>query len=96
MTRTGFPNLSLKKLRKNLIPEKRLVYARRQLLGQIAISSENSEHLMLSMAKSHMLFNRVDSLPDIARKLEAVSAIKLREIANEVFNPANLNTLIYK
>ncbi|MDT8431132.1 MAG: pitrilysin family protein [Bacteroidales bacterium] len=86
----------LKKLRKNLIPEKRLVYARRQLLGQIAISSENSEHLMLSMAKSHLLFNRVDSLPDIARKLEAVSADKLRDIANEVLDPANLNTLIYK
>jgi hypothetical protein len=43
-----------------------------------------------------MLFNRVDSLPDIARKLEAVSAEKLREIANEVLDPANLNTLIYK
>lgn len=86
----------LKKLRTNLVPEKKLVYARRQLLGQIAISSENSEHLMLSMAKSHMLFNRVDSLPDIACKLEAVSAEKLREIANEVLDPANLNTLIYK
>lgn len=85
----------LKKLRTNLIPEKRLAYARRQLLGQIAISSENSEHLMLSMAKSHMLFNRVDSLPDIARKLEEISAEKLREIANEVLAPANLNTLIY-
>jgi len=86
----------LKKLRTNLVPEKKMVYARRQLLGQIAISSENSEHLMLSMAKSHLLFNRVDSLPDIARKLEAVTAEKLREIANEVLDPANLNTLIYK
>lgn len=86
----------LKKLRNNLIPEKKLIYARRQLLGQIAISSENSEHLMLSMAKSHMLFNRVDSLPDIARKLESISANKLRDIANEVLDPANLNTLIYQ
>ncbi len=86
----------LKKLRNNLIPDKRLVYARRQLLGQIAISSENSEHLMLSMAKSHMLFNRVDSLPDIARKLEGISTKKLRDIANEVLDPANLNTLIYQ
>ena len=59
----------LKKLRNNLIPEKRLQFARKQLLGQIAISSENSEHLMLTMAKSFMLFNLVDALPDIPASL---------------------------
>lgn len=86
----------LKKLRNNLLPEKRLQFARKQLLGQIAISSENSEHLMLSMAKSFMLFNRVDTLPDIAHKLETVTSEKLRDIANEVLDPGKLNTLIYK
>lgn len=86
----------LKNLRNNLIPETRLAYARRQLLGQIAISSENSENLMLSMAKSYLLFNHVDSLKDISNKLEAIDAHTLRDIANEVFDPSNLNTLIYK
>ena len=86
----------LKKLRNNLIPENRLSYARRQLLGQIAISSENSEHLMLSMAKSFLLFNKVDSLEDVSKKLEAASAEKLRTIANEVFDKKLLNTLIYE
>lgn len=85
----------LKKLRDNLIPEKRLNYARRQLLGQIAISSENSENLMLSMAKSYLLFNRVDSLAEIAKKLEAISPSRLREIANEVYDPKRFNILSY-
>jgi predicted Zn-dependent peptidase len=86
----------IKKLRKNLLTEKRLAYARRQLLGQIAISSENSENLMLSMAKSYLLFNHVDSLTDISKKLEQVTPEKIREIANEILHPDNLNTLIYK
>jgi predicted Zn-dependent peptidase len=89
-------NSELSNLRKNLIPPTKLTYARRQLLGQIAISSENSENLMLNMAKSHLLFNRVDSLKDISEKLEAIDANKLRDIANEIFDPSKLNTLIYK
>lgn len=85
----------LKALRTNLIQDKRLLFARRQLLGQIAIASEYSEHLMLSMAKSYLLFNKVDGLKEIALKLEHINAQKLRDIANEVFDEANLNTLIY-
>jgi len=85
----------LKKLRKNLIQEKRLNYARRQLLGQIAISSENGEHLMLSMGKSYLLFGQVDNLSEIARKLEVITPHQLREIANKVLDPGQLNTLIY-
>ncbi len=88
-------NGELKKLRSNLIPEKKLHYARRQLLGQIAISAENGENLMLSMAKSHLLFNRIDCIAEIAQKLERVTAEKLREIANDLFDPADMNTLIY-
>ncbi|MEX0988612.1 MAG: pitrilysin family protein [Bacteroidales bacterium] len=86
----------LKKLRTNLIPEKKLNDARRQLLGQIAISSENTENLMLSMAKSFMLFNRVDTLTEISGKLEMITAQHLRDIANEVLHPDNLNTLIFR
>ena len=88
-------NSELKKLRDELIPDKKLGYARRQLLGQIAISSEYSEHLMLTMAKSHLLFNKVDSLQDISEKLESIDAKKLRDIANEVFSQDRLNLLIY-
>jgi predicted Zn-dependent peptidase len=86
----------LSSLRKSPISSTRLTYSRRQLLGQIAIASENSENLMLNIAKSHLLFNKVDSLKDISEKLEAVDANKLRDIANELFDPSKLNTLIYK
>lgn len=85
----------LKKLREQVIPEKRLQFARRQLLGQIAIASENREHLMMSMAKSFLLYNHIDSLPEIESKLEKVNAAKLREIACEILQPERLNMLSY-
>lgn len=86
----------MKKLRDKLIPEKRLNDARRQLLGQIAISSDNGEHLMLSMGKSFLVFNQVDSLTEIEKKLAAVTSEKLQEVAREILDPARLNTLIYE
>lgn len=86
----------LKKLRETAINDKRLNDARKQLLGQIAISSENGEHLMLSMGKSYLVFNQVDTLKEIKSKLEVVSATKLQEVAQEILNPSQLNTLIYE
>ena len=54
------------------------------------------EHLMLSMGKSYLVFKEVDTLKEIERKLDAISAEKLQEVAQEILNPSRLNTLIYE
>ncbi len=69
--------------------------AKRQILGQIAISSENNENQMLSMAKSMLVFNKVDSLEEISRKIDAITAGEILEVANEIFEEAGLSYLIY-
>ncbi|MEN8229886.1 MAG: pitrilysin family protein [Bacteroidota bacterium] len=86
----------IKKLRTKLITDTRLNHARKQLLGQLAISSENNEHRMLTTGKSYLVFNRVDSLDIIRKKLDEITAIQLRETANEILHPANLNMLIFE
>ena len=86
----------IRKLRNNLITEKRLRHARKQLMGQLAISRENNEHLMLTSGKSYLVFNRIDSLETIQGKLELISAQMLRDTANEVLDLNRLNTLIFE
>ena len=86
----------IRKLRSRLIPDRRLAHARRQLMGQLAISYENNEHLMLTTGKRYLVFQKVDSLESILRKLEDISAENLREIANEILDPNNLNTLLFE
>jgi predicted Zn-dependent peptidase len=86
----------IRKLRNNLITDKRLSHARRQLMGQLAISRENNEHLMLTSGKSFLVFNRVYSLESIRDKLEHITAGMLRDTANEVLDPSSLNTLIFE
>ena len=86
----------IRKLRNNLIPANRLNHARKQLMGQLAISRENNEHLMLSSAKSFLIFNRVDSLETIRKNLESISPDTLRKTANEILDPTKLNTIIFE
>ncbi|RKD91593.1 putative Zn-dependent peptidase [Mangrovibacterium diazotrophicum] len=84
-----------------LIKEKRLgqlqlAKAKKQLIGQIAISSENRDDLMLTLGKSLLLYNKVDDLPAIYRKIDEITDIQLLEIANEVLEESALSTLIYE
>jgi len=86
----------IRKLRNNLITDKRLSHARKQLMGQLAISRENNEHLMLTSGKSYLVFNRVDSLEIIRKSLELITSDELRDTANEIIDPNKLNTIIFE
>jgi predicted Zn-dependent peptidase len=86
----------IRKLRSKLISDVRLEHARKQLMGQLAISRENNEHLMLTTGKSFLVFNRVDSLETIRKNLELITSNILRDTANEILDPAKLNTLIFE
>ena len=86
----------LKKLNNQKLGILQLSKAKKQLLGSIAISSENYENLMLAMGKSYLVFNYFDGVYEISKKLEKISADNILEIANEIFYIDKLSTLIYK
>ena len=83
------------RLRNNKLGTLQLQRAKRQLLGQIAISSENNETLMLSSAKSYLVYNRVDDLLEIGKKIDAISTEEILEIANEILAENRLSSLTY-
>lgn len=70
--------------------------AKKQLIGQLAISTENREDLMLSLGKSMLFFNQVDPLEAIFKKIESIEAREIMEIANQVFCKSTNSTLIYQ
>jgi predicted Zn-dependent peptidase len=86
----------LEKLRTTKLGSRQLKRAKRQLTGQIAISGENYANYLLSMGKSFMVFNKVDTLGEICRKVEAVSSEQIQDIANEIFRHDNLSVLIFE
>jgi predicted Zn-dependent peptidase len=70
--------------------------AQKQLMGQIAISTENREDLMLTIGKSYLLFNKVDTVQTIFRKIEAITPFDLIDVANEILDESQMSRLIYK
>jgi predicted Zn-dependent peptidase len=86
----------LKQLREKPLSTIQLHRAKKQVLGHIAISSENNENYMLSMGKSLMIFNRIESLEETGKKTEDISARQLIDIANEVLEEKKLSYLLYQ
>jgi predicted Zn-dependent peptidase len=69
--------------------------AKKQLLGQIAVSTESHDDLMLAIGKSFLLYNRVDPLSEVFRKINAITAADLLEVANLVLDENQMSMLVY-
>ena len=89
-------NKEFKKIREEKTGILQLSKAKKQLIGQIALSSEDRADLMLSLGKSFLLFNEVDDPETIFKKIETISSELLLEIANEILDINRLSTLIYE
>ena len=85
----------IRKMQEDLMSETALKAAKKQLLGQLAISSDNGETQCLSMGKSLIAFGEVSSDSKNRQAIEAVTSERIREAARTVFNPEVLSTLIY-
>ena len=85
----------IRKMQEDLMSETALKAAKKQLLGQLAISSDNGETQCLSMGKSLIAFGEVSSDSKNRQAIEAVTSERIREAARTVFNLEELSTLIY-
>lgn len=86
----------LEKLRSTPVPDKKLAAAKKQLLGQLAISSDNGEAQALAIGKSMTVFGRIMPDEEVRSKINAISAEQLQAAARTLFAPERLSRLIYK
>lgn len=84
----------ISKLQDNVLTDRKLRAAKKQFLGQIAISSDNGESQCLSMGKSLLAYGKVASAEEIKREIEAVSADMIRDMACRIFAPDRTSCLI--
>lgn len=86
----------LKNLRDNKLTTSQLAAAKKQLIGQIAISGDGHENLALGLGKSFMHYNHFNNMEETIKKIEQISASDLLDVANEVFDKHKLSSLIYQ
>ena len=85
----------LKRLREVPFTERQVKTFRKQLLGQLAISSEAGEAQCLSMGKSMLAWGRIMPPEETRAAITAISAQDLQKMARRLFAPDQLSTLIY-
>ena len=85
----------LTRIREVPFSERTLKAYKKQLLGQLAISSDNGEAQCLSMGKSLLSWGRIDTSAEMRARIEAVSPAALQQMAARIFDPDRLSRLIY-
>ena len=86
----------LKRLRDNKLTSSQLMAAKKQLIGQIGVASDNFENNALGLGKTFLHYNKYEPQIGVFRRIEALSADNLLEIANEMFAEEKLSVLIYQ
>jgi len=86
----------LRKLREKKFGTVQLHQAKQKFIGQIALGEENRMGLIISMAKSLLDFDYVDTLQQIFDKINAVTAEQLLEISNEILDIDRMTTLVFE
>ena len=84
------------KLKHSKLGPVQLAKAKKQLIGQLAISVENREELMLTIGKSYLLYGQVDPMAKVYEKIEGITASQLMDVANLILDEPKLSQLIYQ
>lgn len=83
------------KLQNVVLTDRKLKAAKKQLLGQLAISSDNGETQCLSMGKGLIAYGRITDGKESRELIDAITAEDIREMAYRIFAKDNLSRLIY-
>ena len=83
------------RMKETPLSDSTLKAAKKQLLGQLAISSDNGETQCLSMGKSMLTFGRIWSDEENVAAIESVTAGKVQELACRIFMQDKVSSLVF-
>ncbi len=86
----------LKRLREQKVGSLQLHIAKKQLIGQTAIFLDSPGSDMLSAGKVFLYTGKIPGFEEIRKSMEEITAEHLLEVANEIFIPDNISTLLYE
>ena len=92
----GLVYKELDKLCQQKLGTMQLQHAKQQLIGQVALSYESGMNELLSVTRSRIMNEPIEYMDDIIRKVEAVSAEDILEVANRVFDKERLSQIVFE
>ena len=84
------------KLRETKLGTLQMSKAKKQFLGQMAMSEDNGLNSAVGAARALLHFGRVNDFETVAAKIQAITAEQLQDVANAYLVPEKAFELIYK
>jgi predicted Zn-dependent peptidase len=85
----------LKKVKDNQLGLIQLSMAKEQFKGHLALANENNANLMLGLGKSVLMRDTLETTKELFKKIDAIDAKKLRDVANEIYAAENTSILLF-
>jgi len=85
-----------KKLQDTKISERELSKAKESIKGSLLLSLEGTSNRMMRMAQSELYFNRIKSIDEAIKDIDAVTRENILEAANELLDEKSFIKLIIK
>ncbi|WP_316827473.1 pitrilysin family protein [Pedobacter miscanthi] len=85
----------IKKLKEHPLNELQLQKAKNKFIGQIALGEENRIGLIISMAKSLIDHDKIDSLETVFEKINTVTTTQMADVVHEVLDIDQLNIFTF-
>lgn len=87
--------IELDKMCQKPLTDKQLDAAKRQMLAQLIIASENKEAWILNTAKQYFLYGKLHSREELRDRVESVTASQLQDLAMQYYNVNNCLQLTF-
>ncbi len=84
------------RLRHEKLGTMQLYYAKKQLIGQMALANEAKLNEMLGLGHAALFFDEVDTMEESIREIEELTGEDILTVANEIFDPDQFSTLIFE
>jgi predicted Zn-dependent peptidase len=88
-------NREIKRLKDTKLGKVQLHSLKEQMMGHLAMAAENNVGMMLSIGKSLLDLDKINSIDDVFKEIQVVSAAELQELANDEFDLDAMSTLTY-
>ena len=85
----------LQTIRTKALGTRQLHDAKQQLLGQIALGHEHGATVLSGLAKTYLMYNRVETLASLVNAIDALSAQDLLDVANAWLGEDALSSLTF-
>lgn len=86
----------ISKVREQKLGTMQLFYAKKQFVGQLALSNETKLNEMLALGHTSLFFDEVDTMEESLAEIESVTAEQILEVANEILLPDQFSTLVFE